>query len=177
MPQPPAQPKIYHILHIDRLASVVAAGGLRCDAEMQRRGGGGTTIGMGRIKARRLSLPVACHPGDHVGDHVPFYFCPRSLMLYLIYRANHQDLAYRGGQGPIIHLEADVHTTVAWAEAHANRWAFTRANASASYAALDSSRFSAIPHTSEMTLRDSPTFVNNVNYLIACNIKGDTRNI
>jgi len=83
MPQPPAQPKIYHILHIDRLVSVVAAGGLRCDAEMQRRGGGGTTIGMGRIKARRLSLPVACHPGDYVGDYVPFYFCPRSLMLYL----------------------------------------------------------------------------------------------
>ena len=42
---------------------------------------------------------------------------------------------------------------------------------------LGGSRFSAIPHTSEMTLRDSPTFVNNVNYLIACNIKGDTRNI
>jgi len=28
MAQPPAQPRIYHILHVDRLASVVAAGGL-----------------------------------------------------------------------------------------------------------------------------------------------------
>jgi hypothetical protein len=69
----PAQPKIYHILHIDRLASVLAAGGLWCDTEMQRRGGGGTTIGMSRIKQRRLTLPVSCHPGDYVGDHVPFY--------------------------------------------------------------------------------------------------------
>jgi hypothetical protein len=24
MPQPPAQPKIYHIVHVDRLASIVA---------------------------------------------------------------------------------------------------------------------------------------------------------
>lgn len=134
MPQPPTQPKIYHILHIDRLTSVVAAGGLWCDAEMQRRGGGGTTIGMGQIKARRLSLPVKCHPGDHVGEYVPFYFCPRSIMLFIISRANHQDLAYRGGQGPIIHLEADLHTTVAWAEAQARRWAFTLSNAGAAYA-------------------------------------------
>lgn len=140
MPQPPAQPKIYHILHIDRLASVVAAGGLWCDAEMQRRGGGGTTIGMGQIKARRLSLPVKCHPGDHVGDYVPFCFCPRSIMLFITARANHQDLAYRGGQGPIIHLEADFHTTIAWAEAHANRWAFTLSNASAFYAEFRASR-------------------------------------
>src|SRR5437867_3296151 len=102
----PAQPKIYHILHIDRLASVLATGGLWCDAEMQRRGGIGTTIGMSRIKQRRLALPVSCHPGDYVGDRVPFYFCPRSIMLYIIFMANHEDLAYRGGQGPILHLQA-----------------------------------------------------------------------
>ena len=29
-------------------------------------------------------------------------------MLYLIYRANHPELDYRGGQGPIVHLEADL---------------------------------------------------------------------
>ncbi len=134
MPQPPAQPKIYHIFHIDRLASVVAAGGLWCDAEMQRRGGDGTVIGMGQIKARRLRLPVKCHPGDYVGEYVPFYFCPRSIMLFIIAKANHQDLTYRGGQGPIIHLEADFHATVAWAEAQATRWAFTLVNAGAAYA-------------------------------------------
>ena len=58
MPQLPAQPKIYHIVHVDRLASIVADGCLWSDAEVVRRGQGGTTIGMGGIKARRLGLPV-----------------------------------------------------------------------------------------------------------------------
>lgn len=127
----PAQPKIYHILHVDRLASVINDGGLWCDAEMQRRGGGGTTIGMDTIKQRRLTLPVKCHPGDHVGDYVPFYFCPRSVMLFIIWKANHPELAYRGGQGPIVHLQADLTATVAWAEAQRRRWAFSLSNAGA----------------------------------------------
>ena len=133
MPPPPAQPKIYHILHVDRLASVIADGRLDCDATIVRRGAPGTTIGMSRIKARRLTLPVHCHPGDCVGDYVPFYFCPRSIMLYLIYRANHPDLTYRGGQEPIIHLQADLQRVIAWADANGRRWAFTLSNAGAYY--------------------------------------------
>jgi hypothetical protein len=129
----PVQPKIYHILHLDRLASVLAAGGLWCDADMQRRRGGGTTIGMSRIKQRRLTLPVSCHPDSFVGDYVPFYFCPRSVMLYIIARGNHEDLAYRGGQGPILHLQADLNESVAWAEAQPIRWAFSLSNAGAYY--------------------------------------------
>ncbi|NCC30877.1 MAG: DUF4433 domain-containing protein [Chloroflexia bacterium] len=124
---------MYHILHVDRLASVLADGGLWCDAEMQRRGGAGTTIGMSGIKQRRLALPVACHTGDHVGDYVPFYFCPRSIMLYIIAQRNHPDLSYRGGQEPIIHLQADVAATVAWADSQATRWAFSLSNAGAYY--------------------------------------------
>lgn len=133
MQRVPAQPKIYHILHIDKLASVLAAGGLWCDAEIQQRDVGGTTIGMSEIKERRLRLPVSCHPGDYVGDYVPFYFCPRSIMLYIIFRANHVDLDYRGGQGPILHLQADLYSTVAWAEAQSKHWAFSLSNAGALY--------------------------------------------
>ena len=54
MPQPPAQPKIYHIVHFEPLASIVAGGCPWSDAEVVGRGQGGTTIGMGGIKARRL---------------------------------------------------------------------------------------------------------------------------
>jgi hypothetical protein len=68
-----------------------------------------------------------------VGDCVPFYFCPRSVMLYLIYQGNHSELAYRGGQGPIVHFEADLHTLVALADAQPRRWAFTLSNAGARY--------------------------------------------
>lgn len=68
-----------------------------------------------------------------VGDYVPFYFCPRSVMLYLLYRANHQDLSYRGGQEPIVHLQADLHEVVAWVEENSQHWAFTLSNAGARY--------------------------------------------
>ena len=38
-------------------------------------------------------------------------------MLFVIYRANHPELTYRGGQDPIVHLEADFHRVTAWADA------------------------------------------------------------
>lgn len=126
----PAQPKIYHIVHVDRLPSIIASRGLFCDAEMVKHAGLGTTIGMSTIKSRRLNeLTLDCHPGLYVGQCVPFYFCPRSIMLYLIYQANHPELTYHGGQGPIVHLEFDLHAAVAWAEANNRRWAFTLSNA------------------------------------------------
>ena len=106
---PPTEPKIYHIVHVDRLASIVADGCLWSDAALQRRERPGTTIGMSTIKQRRLTNPVKCRPGLNVGDCVPFYFCPRSIMLYVIHMANSPELDYRGGQGPIVHLEADLH--------------------------------------------------------------------
>lgn len=130
----PAHPKIYHIVHADRLQSIINDGRLWCDAEITRRAPAGTTIGMNGIKQRRLNeLTLTSHPALHVGDCVPFYFCPRSIMLYLISQCNHPDLDYRDGQVPIIHLEADLRETVAWAEAHDKRWAFTLSNAGAYY--------------------------------------------
>ncbi len=109
----PVHPKIYHIVHVDRLSSIITAGGLWCDAEANQHAASGTAIGMNKIKQRRRQLRLTSHPDLHVGDCVPFYFCPRSVMLHLIYRANHPELTYRGGQGPIVHLEADLHQAVA----------------------------------------------------------------
>jgi hypothetical protein len=76
----PQKPKIYHIVHVDRLPSIVAAGFLWCDAEVIRHALAGTTIGMSRIKQRRLTLPLNSHPDLHVGDCVPFYFFPWHLI-------------------------------------------------------------------------------------------------
>ena len=88
---------------------------------------------MTSIKQRRLTLPLECRPDLHVGECVPFYFCPRSVMLYVISCRNHESLTYRGGQGSIIHLEADLLSTVAWAEEEEHRWAFTTSNAGSYY--------------------------------------------
>ena len=133
MPRP-ARPKIYHIVHVDRLTSIVADRRLWSDAVLLERRRPGTVIGMNSIKARRLTkLQLSSHPGLYVGQCVPFYFCPRSIMLYLIHCANHEELAYRGGQGPILHLECDLIEATEWAEEKDRRWAFTTSNAGAFY--------------------------------------------
>lgn len=125
----PSPIKIYHIVHVDRLPSIVATGGLLSDAMVQTQALVGTMIGMNNIKQRRLTeLQLASHPGLFVGACVPFYFCPRSVMLYLIHRRN-PELTYQNGQEPIIHLQADLRTVVEWANAQPARWAFTLSNA------------------------------------------------
>lgn len=100
---------------------------------MHQRGGPGAPIGMPSIKASRLKRSLQCQPGDFVGQYVPFYFCPRSVMLFIIYKGNQAGLNYRGGQGPIVHLQADLYDVVAWANSKSVRWAFTDSNAATSY--------------------------------------------
>ena len=129
----PSHPKIYHIVHVDRLSSILQDGGLYCDAHVIRNALPGTTIGMSGIKERRLTHPLSSYPDLHVGDCVPFYFCPRSVMLYLIWKANHPDLAYRGGQKPIIHLAANLRDAVDWAATQPKRWVFTTTNAGSAF--------------------------------------------
>lgn len=129
----PATPKIYHIVHVDRLASILSDGCLWCDAAVQQHVSSGTTIGMPGIKQRRLAKLLSSHSDLCVGDCVPFYFCTRSVMLYVVHMANHPELTYRGGQQPIVHLEADLREGVAWADRTGRRWAFTLSNAGSNY--------------------------------------------
>ena len=126
----PARPKLYHITHGANLTAIIDAGGLLADTT----GKASKRIGMPEVVSRRTQLPVSCHPGTCVGDYVPFYFCPRSVMLYVISRKNHPSLTYRGGQAPIVHLEADLHSVVDWADGEGIRWAFSLANAAESHA-------------------------------------------
>ena len=66
---------------------------------------------------------------NDVGQYVPFYFCPRSIMLYILHMGNHPDLDYSEGQRPIIHLQADMEEVVSWADHAGVRWAFSDRNA------------------------------------------------
>ena len=141
----PKQPKIYHITHVGNLESIVHDGYLYSDSTMAQRQGD-IVIGMDNIKIRRLSLPVSGYPNTKIGDCVPFYFCPRSIMLYVIHCANHPDLAYRDGQEPIIHIEADLHSVVQWAEKKQRHWAYSLSNAGSDYAQI----YSDLDHLDEI---------------------------
>lgn len=134
MTTPPIHPKVYHITHVGNLASIVADGHLLCDRAMIERGGPARTIGISDIKRRRVEeLEISCRPGTKVGDYVPFNFCPRSVMLFVIHCSNNRDLDYRGGQEPVVHLEADLHEVVSWASTHSVSWALSLGNAGARF--------------------------------------------
>lgn len=128
----PANPKIYHITHLDNLAAIATSGALISDAERIARNIDCSVVGMSTIKRRRLEeIDVTVCPSTKVGEYVPFYFCPRSIMLYILYMKNHPELTYRGGQQPIIHLEADMDAAIRWADEQPIPWAFSDGNAGA----------------------------------------------
>ena len=129
MSTPPAHPELFHIIHINRLRSIINLGNLYSDAIVTRQQMLGTQIGFSRIKQRRALKNLASYPDLHVGDCVPFYFCPRSVMLYPIYKQNHPQLTYTGGQNAIIHLRLCMHCCIAWANENKLRWVFTDSNA------------------------------------------------
>jgi len=144
----PARPKIYHITHVNNLASIIEAGRLWSDAKRIEKALDCALVGMSEIKRRRLEdLAVSCHPRTMVGHYVPFYFCPRSIMLFILHKGNHPDISYREGQRPIVHLQADLKEVVAWADEKGVKWAFSTTNAGARYARF----FSSLDELSEVS--------------------------
>lgn len=135
----PAWPRVYHITHVANLPGIIRDG-LLSDGEMVSRGGPAQPIGMANIKGARLLKPMPCYPGRSVGEFVPFNFCPRSVMLYVISQGDHPNLGYRGGQGPIIHLQYDLHQVLDWADLAGREWAFTAGNARAGYTSFHTNR-------------------------------------
>ena len=123
-------PKIYHIAHTDRLASIITEGYIWSHAEVEKRNLPGTDIGMAGVKQRRLTKPMRHSAGNAMlGECVPFHFCPQSLMLYTIHQNSltqqNPELEYEGGQELVVHLEADLNGVVIEANKSGVGWAFT----------------------------------------------------
>jgi hypothetical protein len=128
----PSNPKIYHITHVNNIAGIVANQGLVSDANRITNQLSCSLVGMSTIKQRRLNeIEVSCYPGTKVGQYVPFYFCPRSIMLYILYQGNHPELTYKDGQQPIVHLQADLYSVIQWSNNQGVNWAFSDRNAGA----------------------------------------------
>jgi hypothetical protein len=117
--------RIFHITDVENLASIRALGGLRCDAAMT--GKTPLTIGYDHIKQRRLQhIPIPCCGHRFVGEFVPFYYCPRSPMLYAINQGHTGRPA--GCQRSILHLVSTVSIALElyqpWAVSDGNAGAF-----------------------------------------------------
>lgn len=118
---------IYHITHVDNLASILREWRLWCDARRISRGFANTNIGYSRIKERRMRHPVRVAAGGTLGHYVPFNFCPRSVMLYVVSQGHEN---YREGQQPIVHLVSSVQTILTTGRP----WLFTDRHADLGYA-------------------------------------------
>jgi hypothetical protein len=81
----PVPTRVFHMTRIERLPSVIEHG-LLSDNVCRRRQITGVDIGYDHIKRRRALRVVPCGVGGTLADYVPFYFAPRSPMLYAITR-------------------------------------------------------------------------------------------
>lgn len=99
---------IYHITHIRNLPNIIKDGGLWCDHIVSERRLAYIGIAHQHIKERRAAKQVPVSEGGVLADYVPFYFAPRSPMLYSIHRGNVK--GYSDGQKPILHLVSSAET-------------------------------------------------------------------
>jgi len=144
----PAKVLIYHITNVANLQNILVEDGLHSDAVMAKRQPS-VIIGYDHIKIRRLQkIPVPCCQWRYVGEFVPFYFCPRSPMLFTVNNGNTGHSA--GCQKDIVHLvstvAAGIATGKAWAVSSGNAGAF-HTTYSAKLEALDDLDWEAIRAT------------------------------
>ncbi|MGB9439621.1 MAG: DUF4433 domain-containing protein, partial [Desulfobacterales bacterium] len=108
---PPNPVQLYHITHVDNLIEIINGGGLMANSQIQRGSINFKNIAYDGIQDRRASTVVPCGPCGTLHDYVPFYFAPRSPMLYTIHRGNVP--GYSGGQAEIVYLISNVDVVVA----------------------------------------------------------------
>jgi hypothetical protein len=104
-------PSIYHITHLRNLAQILGYGSLWCDRERLGQGLESVGIAYQHIKDRRARKRVPVGLGGTLADYVPFYFAPRSPMLFAIHRG--QVPGYDGGQSSVVHLVTSTEVVAA----------------------------------------------------------------
>lgn len=95
---------LYHITHVENLGGIVDTG-LMCD-RLARGEPLRVEIGQPEVKERRRSRQIRVGPRGFVPDYVPFYFAPRSPMLYKIATRGFPE--YVEGEDPVLHLVTDI---------------------------------------------------------------------
>ena len=76
---------IYHITTISNLENIIKHDGLLCKTEIDRSEPNYVNIAYEGIQNKRHTKLVPLTPGGVLHDYVPFYFAPRSPMLYAIH--------------------------------------------------------------------------------------------
>ncbi|MET9411999.1 DUF4433 domain-containing protein [Streptomyces sp. NPDC002935] len=98
--------QLFHFTHIRNLPGILNDKCLVSDSEMQSRGGVPMECGDTEIKSQRRLRPIKVSPGGVPADYVPFYYAPRSPMLYRISKGGVR--TYPDGQPPLVYLVSNV---------------------------------------------------------------------
>lgn len=114
---------LYHITPISNLAAILQCGKLLAKSRLQQSQSQYTSIAYEHIQERRADKIVPCSPGGVLRDYIPFYFAPRSPMLYAIHSGYVK--GYLQDQESILHLL----TTAEDVSSMALRFAFTDGHA------------------------------------------------
>lgn len=107
----PRPTRLFHITAIANLPAILAAGAL-----LSKNGGAAVGINYQNIahagaQGARAARAVPNPPGGLVHDYVPFYFAPRSPMLFAINGGRVAGCPWR--QSDIVHFETTVESVVA----------------------------------------------------------------
>ncbi|MFN4034090.1 MAG: DUF4433 domain-containing protein [Fimbriimonadales bacterium] len=99
--------QLYHMTHIGNLESIIKASRLYSDAAAQAYKP--RSIAYINLKQKRKFTHVPIPPNGFIADYVPFYFAPRSPMLYAI----HTGYVHSGlSQTEIIYLVTSIEAIV-----------------------------------------------------------------
>ena len=100
---------LYHFTHVDNLRSIIR-GGLRSDSGVSASSLA-VDVGDQDVKQRRRRRIVPVPPGGVTADYVPFYFAPRSPMMYVISRDGVD--GYSSGLEPLVYIVTTPEEVVA----------------------------------------------------------------
>jgi ssDNA thymidine ADP-ribosyltransferase, DarT len=107
----PSPLRIFHITAICNLASIAKSKRLYANTQLQKKKIGYGNIAYQGAQGKRAVKMVARPPGGVIHDYVPFYFAPRSPMLFTINRGNVPDCPHR--QPDIVHFVTTVEAVAA----------------------------------------------------------------
>jgi hypothetical protein len=111
-PQSPPRPtRIYRLVHIDSLPTLLARGALHAPNHTPDDGLKYRAIHNVEVQVKRRDAAVLCGPGGTVHDYLPFYFGPLSVMLLNLKTG--RVAGYTEGQSPLIYLATTVQAVAA----------------------------------------------------------------
>lgn len=133
----PGKTPVFHIIPIEKLESVIEHG-LLCDVEANRRFGSQADLSAAHdsLKAQRRRKDVPVSVRGVMADYTPFYFGPRSPMLFSIHCGNTEYGRNGRGQEGMIHLVLHLERLV---RDFQGRWCFIDAHMTRGWAQFGAS--------------------------------------